>query len=311
MQTFYGSGKLLLSGEYYVLDGAVALALPTNAGQALKVTYSPSEHKVLHWKSYDNNGDLWFEARFDIETFECLDRYISQKSLLLQKILHTARRLGANFLKGKEYVLVETYLEFPRLWGLGSSSTLIHNIAKWAGINPFELLFKTIGGSGYDVACAESKGPIFYEKHQDEVHCQEVAFDPVFKNSLYFVYLGKKQCSQDGIAYYRSLMKDQKQELVFELSEISKSFLKAQTLTEFDELLLRHEQLIAESLNMKRVKDLHFSDYWGEVKSLGAWGGDFVLATSKRDEKETQKYFLGKGFDVFVPYNEMIKKQTV
>ena len=85
MQYYYGSGKLLLSGEYYVLDGATALALPTNYGQVLKVTYSPSEHKVLHWKSYDNNGELWLEAVFDIETFECLDRYVSQKSLILQK----------------------------------------------------------------------------------------------------------------------------------------------------------------------------------------------------------------------------------
>ncbi len=49
-----------------------------------------------------------------------------------------------------------------------------------------------------------------------------------------------------------------------------------------------------------------FSDYWGEVKSLGAWGGDFVLVTSKKPIEETREYFLNKGNDVFIPYAELI-----
>ncbi len=165
MNRFHGNGKLLLSGEYYVLDGAIALAVPTQKGQLLQVTYAPSTHRDLHWKSYDSNGQIWFEARFDIETFEALEGYVSQKSLVLQKILQTTRKISKNFLVGKESVLVETFLEFPRLWGLGSSSTLIHTIAKWAGINAFDLLAKTMGGSGYDIACAESETAILYERH--------------------------------------------------------------------------------------------------------------------------------------------------
>lgn len=307
LQYYYGSGKLLLSGEYYVLDGASALALPTNFGQVLKVTYSPSEHKVLHWKSYDNNGELWFEAVFDIDTFECLDRYVSQKSLILQNILRMARKMASGFLKGKEYVLVETHLEFPRLWGLGTSSTLIHNIAKWAEINPFELLFKTIGGSGYDVACAESLGPIVYENENGKPQTQVVTFEPDFRHQLYFVYLGQKQSSKEGIDYYHSLQLDKKQ-LAEKLTDITHKFLKTKTLEEFESLVREHENVIAESLNMERVKIKLFADYWGEVKSLGAWGGDFVLVTSGKSAKETKAYFRDKGFNIFIPYEEMIKK---
>ncbi|MBK8557148.1 MAG: hypothetical protein IPL65_15875 [Lewinellaceae bacterium] len=51
---------------------------------------------------------------------------------------------------------------------------------------------------------------------------------------------------------------------------------------------------------------MHFSDYWGAVKSLGAWGGDFVLVTSEKDESTTRAYFLDKGFDVFLPWRDMI-----
>lgn len=306
---YYSQGKLLLSGEYFVLDGALALALPTRMGQRLKVSYQTSEKKVLHWKSYDSNGQLWFEAIFDGENFDCLEKYAEQKSLVLEKILKVAKKLAVNFLKDKESVLVETYLEFPRLWGLGTSSTLINSVAKWAGINPYELLAKTFGGSGYDVACADSDGPIFYEKHADGPLATTAEFDPPFKNNLYFVYLGQKQSSADGISYYKTLQKitRKKEKLAQKISKISKKLIKVRILGDFEDLLATHEQIIAESLNLPKVKDLFFADFWGQVKSLGAWGGDFVLVTSNQSEEETKQYFLDKGYEVFIPYTEMIK----
>ncbi|MCU0448397.1 MAG: GYDIA family GHMP kinase [Bernardetiaceae bacterium] len=310
MQNYYGSGKLLLSGEYYVLDGALALALPTKHGQRLRVSYAPSEHKVLHWKSYDDKGQLWFEARFDIDSFELLDNYLSQKSLTLQKILRKARQLASGFLKGKEYVLVETFLEFPLLWGLGSSSTLIFNVAKWAGIDPYELLFKTVGGSGYDVACAEATQPILYEKTEGGPQVQIADFNPPFKRNIYFVYLGKKQSSAEGIEHYRALAAGGKADFVAQLTKITQDLLRTQTLAEFDTLIEQHETLIASSLQLTRVKELYFADFWGQVKSLGAWGGDFVLVTSQRSREETRHYFANKGYDVFLSYGEMIKEGT-
>ena len=54
---------------------------------------------------------------------------------------------------------VETQLEFPREWGLGSSSTLISNLGLWAETDPYDLLSATLGGSGYDIAAARSESP--------------------------------------------------------------------------------------------------------------------------------------------------------
>jgi mevalonate kinase len=263
----------------------------------------------LHWKSYDSNGQIWFEARFDIETFEALEGYVSQKSMVLQKILQTTRKISKNFLVGKESVLVETFLEFPRLWGLGSSSTLIHNVAKWAGINAFDLLAKTMGGSGYDVACAESETAILYERHDGIPRTIPVDFNPPFKNQIYFVYLGKKQNSAEGISYYEKLknIKSKKDTLVKELSGITHKIVSAKTLEEFEKLIAKHEEIIAENMVMQRVKQTYFSDYWGEVKSLGAWGGDFVLVTSQKSKEETQAYFLEKGMNTFLTYDEMVR----
>ena len=44
------------------------------------------------------------------------------------------------------------------------------------------------------------------------------------------------------------------------------------------------------------------SDYNGEIKSLGAWGGDFILAAGPTN---TPEYFSSKGFNTIIRYNEM------
>ena len=59
---FYSHGKLLLSGEYAVLDGAISLAIPTTYGQSLIV--EQTEEPSLNWKSFDKNKTVWFENEF-------------------------------------------------------------------------------------------------------------------------------------------------------------------------------------------------------------------------------------------------------
>jgi mevalonate kinase len=56
-QTFYSNGKLLITGEYLVLDGAKAFALPTKFGQSLII--EEGSNKAIQWVSYD--GSVWFE----------------------------------------------------------------------------------------------------------------------------------------------------------------------------------------------------------------------------------------------------------
>ena len=201
-QYFFGHGKLLLTGEYFVLDGALSLALPTKVGQSLSVKYNPSFSPTLSWKSYDVNGNIWFDSTFEFWHFKCLDENPSEEALFLQKILQQVRKQNSHFLRDNVDVKVETRLGFPLTWGLGSSSSLIYNIAQWAYISPFELLFKTHGGSGYDIACAQSDGPIAYKKVVSGPNWSPIYFSPDFKNNLYFVYLGKKQNSREAIKEY-------------------------------------------------------------------------------------------------------------
>ena len=97
---FYSNGKLLLSGEYLVLDGAMALSIPTKYGQSLVV--EPSEAGRLDWKSVDNNGAIWFENSFAFSelnfTKNPIRTPISKKDTLL-KILQEAKKLNPKFLE--------------------------------------------------------------------------------------------------------------------------------------------------------------------------------------------------------------------
>lgn len=303
---YYGRGKLLITGEYFVLDGAKALALPTNMGQSMSVRYSPSFTPRLHWKSFDYNGNLWFESTFEFWRFNCIEETPNETAVFLQKILRQARKQNVHFLRDEVDVFVETRLGFPLEWGLGSSSTLIYNISQWAYVSPFELLFNTYGGSGYDIACAQSDSAILYEKRECGPQWNSFLFNPAFKDKLFFVYLGRKQNTLEGIEYYKKNQSGDKAQLVEKISLLTDRLVAAQTVKEFDAIIEEHEALVSQAISRPTVKEQFFSDYWGSVKSLGAWGGDFALVTSDRGFEETRQYFKDKGYFTCLGFRELI-----
>ncbi len=150
---FYSNGKLLITGEYAVLDGAKAWAIPTKYGQSLIVI--ETESKEIEWTSLDDKGRVWFEAKYDLESMTEISSSNSEISKTLHKTLIETQKLNPHFLADGLGYTIESKLTFPKDWGLGSSSTLINNIAQWANINPYQLLENTFGGSGYDIACAQ------------------------------------------------------------------------------------------------------------------------------------------------------------
>ncbi len=305
-QYYFGHGKLLLTGEYFVLDGALALALPTKVGQSLSVKYTPSFSPTLSWKSYDVNGNIWFDSEFEFWHFKCLDENPSEEALFLQKILQQVRKQNSHFLRDNVDVKVETRLGFPLTWGLGSSSSLIYNIAQWAYISPFELLFKTHGGSGYDIACAQSDGPIAYKKGSSGPSFSPIYFNPDFKKNLYFVYLGVKQNSREAVKEYTK-KRPIDPAMITKITELTQEFLNAQTIKQFQTLMVQHEEIISTTLDLPMIKE-QFADFSGAIKSLGAWGGDFVLAATENDFDYVRSYFGAKGLDTVYRYSDLISE---
>jgi mevalonate kinase len=299
IENFYSNGKLLITGEYAVLDGALSLALPTKLGQSLNL--KPNNTTNLYWKSFDHLKKTWFEASFEISTLTIKASGDMKTAEVLQKMLLEAKKLNPQFLSKSGYH-VETILDFPRDWGLGSSSTLLNNIAQWAEINPYTLLWNSFSGSGYDIACAKHNTPILYQLKNTIPKVTEIVFRPQFEDAIYFIHLNKKQNSREGISNYRKAVFD-KQEFISEINTITKALILCEDLEVFKKLLIKHETAVSKVLQQKPVQELVFPDYHGAIKSLGAWGGDFIVAAG---DSSTPSYFKEKGFPTIRSYREMI-----
>jgi len=299
LKSFHSNGKLLISGEYLVLDGALSLALPCKFGQYLNFT--EDSNGTLEWISKSMNDTIWFTAYFEAKTLKVLKTSNYNTVKWVKKILEFCNKnsLTNKSLQGK----IECKLEFPNNWGLGSSSTLLNNLASLYEVNPYDLHFSTTNGSGYDIACAGSNSALTYQVIENIPQVKKMDWSPVFKDEILFIFLKKKQKSNLEVKRFKELKKDP--DLISRISSITKEIIYSKTIEEFEHLLDEHEAITGQYIQSETVKSKYFSDYEGSVKSLGAWGGDFVLATRKN-----KNYFLDKGFDTILSFSELIKEST-
>lgn len=304
-KTFYSNGKLLITGEYLVLDGAKAFALPTKFGQNL--TIEEGSNQELVWTSYDVDGTIWFEDHISFLeiTHPIANPTPSVKSTLIT-ILHEAYVMNPSFISTSNGYRITTKLTFPKKWGLGTSSTLINNIAQWVQIDAFELLKTSFGGSGYDIACAQNDTPITYQLVNGKPKVEQVKFQPSFIDSIYFIYLNKKQNSKTAIANYQNNKTTNLDSSLAIINQLTAEILEVTTAEYFTKVLGKHEEEMSRILDSNTVKENLFNDFQGQIKSLGAWGGDFVMVIS---EVDPTNYFNSKGYHTVLTYNEMILQE--
>lgn len=302
MKTYRSNGKLFLIGEYIVIDGAKAFALPTKYGQCLFVEDLSVESNVIKWKATKHDDSIWFETKIGLNHLEIISSTNDKLSQSLQTILKQAKTLNPEFFNSNKSYQCLTKLENPQEWGLGSSSTLIDLISQWIEINPFDLNKLTFNTSGYDIACAHHDQPILFQ-NKPEIKVEELELNWNFKDQLYFVYLNEKQDTQAVVGnHYKNKPKDWK--MINELSDLVVQATKVDNLTDLESILVEYQDRLGDFMQISQTKDLYFSDYSGVVKSLGAWGGDFVLVTYR---EEMHDYFREKGYDIIIPFSEMIK----
>jgi mevalonate kinase len=281
------NGKLLITGEYYVLDGATALACPTVYGQTLTVQRS----ETFSWKSFNHLNQLWIELNEK-----------NSNSEAEKKLLEILISIGEFELKNK----YQMTMDFPHEWGLGSSSTLIALLADYFSINPYELNNKIFHGSGYDIACAFSETPILYSnKDKISPEIKPAVIPEAIKPYCYFAYLNKKQDSREGINLYRNLG-DNKSAIIHEISSITKELIKKQNLEDWIYLLGKHEEIISSSLSIPRAADTVLKGLPFFSKSLGAWGGDFVMILTDFNSNEISKEIKKLNLNTIMLYNSFL-----
>lgn len=300
VQTFTSSGKFLITAEYLILKGAKGLALPLKFGQTLTVV--ENQNDIINWKSI-SEGETWFEATLDPKDFQIISTNNDDVATNLKNIFTEARKLNYAFqLHGGDF---EISADFNLAWGLGSSSTLINNLALYAKIDPYILLEKTFGGSGYDIACASASGPITYQITEGGRIIERVDFNPPFSTHIFFVYLGKKMNSRAGMSHFNSKAIYSNSDIE-EINSITSQIIHCKTLEEFEHWLVKHELLLSSILQIPTIKESRFADYPCTIKSMGAWGGDFVLVTGD-SEKQVKDYFNLKGLDTVFSFYDIAR----
>lgn len=302
LTTYHSNGKLLLTGEYFVLHGAKALALPLKVGQHLSVYNDPDSNSIV-WQAF-HNEQIWFSCEMNPTNFTVIGTNHPEKAETLNKIFKIIRTLNPAF-QPKAGTKLETSLDSNPEWGFGSSSTLVSLLSQWAAVDPFvlnELLFK---GSGFDIACATANGPIFYKKDEPT---QQVTLEYPFADQLFLVYSGQKKKTSTEV---KAFLKEKKPsaKLIDEVSNLTDHFAECQNHVDFNHLIKEHEKIVGRLIKQTPVKDRFFPDFEGEIKSLGAWGGDFYLVSANLPFSEVKKYFENKRLTTVFKWNDLILKR--
>jgi mevalonate kinase len=301
--TYRANGKLLLTGEYLVLHGAKAIALPLKVGQQLMVS-DESISDSIYWQAM-SNGLVWFSCELNPTDFSIRNSSHQDKAELLSLIFKTIKSMNPEFAP-KAGIQFETILESNPEWGFGSSSTLVSLLSQWAGIDSFKLNELVFNGSGFDIACAAADGPIFYIQNKP---VEPLLLDYPFADQLFLVYSGRKKKTATEVSTFLKEKRVSAQ-LIDEVSALTDEFALCRDQTEFNLLIRLHEELVSKVIGRISVKPEYFGDFKGEVKSLGAWGGDFFLvSTNKLTFDEVGKYFENKGLMTVFKWGDLILKR--
>ena len=296
----FSPGKLLLTSEYVVLDGALSLAIPTKWGQEFFFEEISDDQSIVSWSAFHQN-ELWLSIKIDYRKWEILETNNVDSAEFILKILKNIQKLSSEKFQDEKSYYLKTNLQFPSNYGLGSSSTLMNNLAEWSEIDAFVLNENNLGGSGYDIAVAQKKAPILYRNSKTSREIEVIDFNPKFKEDLIFIHLNQKQDSREGIQLYKSKAKSEV--LIEDFSNLTKEIISCNILKEFSALMELHEEKLSKFLGLETVKEKYFSDAPVFVKSLGAWGGDFVLSSKFSGFED---YFRGKGFSAIFTYEDLI-----
>ncbi len=266
------NGKLLITGEYLVMAGAKSLALPLRFGQKMKVV--PRTDRNIVWKS-NAGGQCWFNAAIDQEDLQVKSPDSFETAQKLSGILRRVRELNPGFLTGPTGYDIFVNADYPLEWGLGSSSTLLSLISRWGDVDVLELSRPFYNGSGYDLTCATRSDLLKYSLRDGIQRIEPACPGKALRTFSYFAYSGRKADSAGEVARFRLLPGNFSKQSDL-ISELTDRVLNAVDHTELETLVREHESIMAGVLNRRPVAEM-FPGIPGAVKSLGAWGGDFMM----------------------------------
>ena len=269
----------MLCGEYAVTIGVEALAVPVSVGQWMHVWEFDSpggEHRIL-WEAKDREGASWLNESFALPLGD-----VGLEERDERKIIHQLLAMAPEntWKPGKSY-RIETQLEFDRSSGLGSSSTMVSNFARFANLDAQAIQQQLFGGSGYDVAVAEvGKGLVFWKDGENN-YWGPWTISPSLTQDWKVVFLGEKQNSRNSLSDVKARLQEIQNDefMLHQLQQVAGAVKMAQQVSMVEAGLEMWQALLSMGLGLQTPYQ-HFGFQpvkGGLCKWLGAWGGDMLL----------------------------------
>ncbi len=121
-------------------------------------------------------------------------------------------------------------------------------------------------------------------------------------------FQGKKQDSAKAVHAFKA--KNDKKDLseeVQRISEITQQVSETTDLEHFCALMREHETIVSSHIGIEPIQH-SYPGFEGQLKSLGAWGGDFLLAATPWPESAVREYFSSKSLDTLFCFDELTLK---
>lgn len=296
--TVSAPGKLMLFGEYAVLEGEPCLTAAVNRRMTVRVTRAKTQQFVLHAKDLkiDNykrsledlgNGDVPKDARF-AET--------------------VVRNFFQQFPQKKSGVIVETHAPFSKNFGFGSSAAttvaLSYALTTLFSVSLskkelFDFAYKTVldvqhAGSGFDIASSLYGGVLYYlsgGKTIEQVNTRSIP--------LLVGYTGAKADTVSFIHAFNEKKKDAPElfsKTCLSIGEVVKQAKRAIEEGEWQkvgELMNQNQDLLSVfGVNTPMLENLirvvkHTGAYGAKLS--GAGGGDCMIALAPEEKREAVK----------------------
>lgn len=281
MKSYFSHGKILLAGEYAVMCGVEALAFPVKAGQWQHVWEMQAKGvSKLVWQSKDADGTVWFECRIDTDIMHVAETGDQELSDTLLKLLSYIKQQKPSLFLHKN-IRIETECEFNRTYGLGSSSTLVCNLAKWSGVDAFELQEHVFGGSGYDIAVGNLGKPLVYWREQTFPNWSSWQLPADLTHGWYLAFPGQKQNSREALKDVKAELEKVNADIALlqQMNACIQAIKNPRSMPMLEAMLEMWQALLSQRLDLPRpYETLGLTPVKGGLcKYLGAWGGDVLL----------------------------------
>jgi len=304
--SFFVPGKILLSGEYALLEGSVGAAMVSKFGQYLTLTSSQISSNLSkdYWLEFSSQREQEVLTAFiNPSTWECVSEekkwheacsFFKKNKCSLHFYLQEYKNQNKDKNKGLKG---NFHCNFNLSWGLGSSSSWICLLSYLIDFNPYDLNSFLFKGSGYDIAVGLYQQDLLFSKPS---HISLASFPLLSKKKYqeqghaFFAFMGKKISSQQSLemAYAQNKKRPLfSQKEINLISSFSRALSFSSRIEEWMKILQEQDLLLSFILGRSTLQHSFFSDFPGTIRPLGAWGGDLVLGlTTQTDKKFCQRY---------------------